>query len=27
MLVQAFVTYTWMSTSAWWVHIGHAILF
>ena len=26
MVVQAFVTHTWMSTSAWWVRIGHAIL-
>jgi hypothetical protein len=25
-VVQAFVTHTWMSTSAWWVRIGHAIL-
>ena len=25
-VVQAFVTYTWMSSSAWWVGIGHAIL-
>ena len=26
-LVQVFVTFTWMSSSAWWVRIGHAILF
>jgi hypothetical protein len=25
-LVQAFVTYTWLSASPWWVHIAHAIL-
>jgi len=25
-IVQAFVTHTWMSSSAWWVGIGHAIL-
>ena len=25
-VVQAFVTYTWLSASAWWVHIAHAIL-
>ena len=25
-VVQAFVTYTWMSTSAWWVRIAHSIL-
>jgi len=25
-LVQAFVTYTWLGASAWWVHIAHAIL-
>ncbi len=25
-IVQAFVTYTWMASSAWWVGIGHAIL-
>ena len=24
--VQAFVTYTWLGASAWWVRIGHAIL-
>jgi len=26
MVVQAFVTYTWMSSSAWWLRIAHAIL-
>ncbi len=26
MVVQAFVTYTWMSGSAWWLRIAHAIL-
>ena len=26
MVVQAFVTYTWKSSSGWWVHIAHAIL-
>lgn len=25
-VVQAFVAHTWLSASAWWVHIGHAIL-
>jgi hypothetical protein len=25
-VVQAFVVHTWMSSSAWWVRIGHAIL-
>lgn len=25
-VVQAFVDYTWLSSSAWWVRIGHAIL-
>ena len=25
-VVQAFVTYTWLHTSPWWVHIGHGIL-
>ena len=25
-VVQAFVAHTWLSTSAWWVRIGHAIL-
>jgi hypothetical protein len=24
--VQAFVTYTWLGASGWWVRIGHAIL-
>jgi len=26
MLVQAFVTYTWLGASAWWVHIAHTVL-
>ena len=25
-VIQAFVAHTWLSTSAWWVRIGHAIL-
>ena len=25
-VVQAFVTYTWMASSGWWVHIAHKIL-
>jgi hypothetical protein len=26
MVIQAFVTHTWLSSSGWWVRIGHAIL-
>jgi hypothetical protein len=25
-VVQAFVTYTWMSSSAWWLRVAHAIM-